>query len=131
MNLGVGIAGVGCVALAFGHATVGLAWVLPRLTDQGYPGTQLGPPHGTEAMVRVTWHIVTVFVLALGGLLVTLAWFPGADTTTALLRWFAAMWLTAAAMAFWVTRRHPRLLLRLPVPFTWVVIAILCWQAST
>jgi hypothetical protein len=81
-------------------------------------------------MLRVTWHLVTVFVLAVGGLLMTLAFVEEADPTTLMFRWFSAMWLGATAVAFWVVRRRPRDVLRLPVPFVWPVIALLCWKAS-
>jgi hypothetical protein len=47
------------------------------------------------------------------------------------LRWFAAFWLAATALASWEARRRPRSLLRFPVPLIFVVIAVLCWTAST
>ena len=61
----------------------------------------------------------------------TLAWDSGADPGTVLLRSFAAMWLAATAMALWVARRNPRNFLRRPVWSLWVVLAVLCWTAST
>lgn len=131
MNVGLGIAGVICVALGLGHSAVGLVWVLPGLTEERVPGTRLGPPSRTIGMVRVAWHIVTIFALASGGILVTLAWAPTVDPKVLLLRSFAVMWLAATAMAFWVGRRRLRALLRLPVWSLWVVLAVLCWQAST
>ena len=134
MDIGLGIAGLICVAMAFGHATIGLVWVLPGLSEERVPTTPFGPRSMTVVMVRVTWHIVTVFVLAVGALLMTLAWDADADPRASLLRWFVAMWLAATAMALWVARRglrNPRQLLRLPVPLLWVVVAVLCWQAST
>lgn len=131
MNVELAIAGLICVGLALGHATVGWVWVLPSLMEERLPTTPLGPPSATVGMIRITWHIVTVVALALGGLLIMLAWAPAADPKTLLLRWLAAMWLAATAMALWVGRRHPRRLLRLPVPLLWVVTAVLCWKAST
>lgn len=133
MDVGLAIAGLICVTLALGHTTVGVVWVLPNLTEERLPSTPFGPPSMTVAMVRVTWYIVTVFVLALGGLLLTLAWAEDASPETLLLRWFAAMWLAATAMAVWVVplrRRNLRNVLRLPVPLLWVVVAVLCWRAS-
>jgi hypothetical protein len=35
------------------------------------------------------------------------------------------------AMAGWNTRRRPRSLLRFPVPLVFLVIAVMCWTAST
>jgi hypothetical protein len=130
MNVELGIAGLISVALGLGHETLGLVWVLPGLTEERVPGTRFGPPSMTVSMVRVTWHIVTIFAMAAGGLLMTLAWSEAADPRTLLLRWFAAMWIVAAAMAFWVARVRVRNLLRLPVPLLWVVIAVLLWKAS-
>jgi hypothetical protein len=134
MNFELVIAGLICVGLALGHTTLGVVWVLPSLTEERLPGTPLGRPSLTVAMLRVTWYIVTVFVLAVGGILFTLAWAPDADPKTVLLRWLAAMWLVATAMAFLVAARRVRSvrgLLRLPVPLLWIVVAVLCWMAST
>jgi hypothetical protein len=131
MNVGLGTAGLICVALALGHETVGQVWVLPTFSKERLPSTRLGPSSMTEGMLRVTWHIVTIFALVLGGLLTTLAWDADAPPKTLLLRWFAAMWLAATAMAAWVTRRHLRFSPLLPVPLLWVVVAVLCWNAST
>ncbi len=131
MDVGLGIAGLLCVALALGHETVGQVWVLSTFSKERLSSTRLGPSSMTEGMLRVTWHIVTIFALGAGGVLTTLAWAEGADPTTLLLRWFAVMWLSATAMAAWVTRRHLRLSPLLPVPLLWAVIAVLCWRAST
>lgn len=134
MDVGLGIAGLLCVALALGHATLGLVWVLPAVTDERLPKTPFGPPAMTAATIHATWHIVTVFVLALGTLLMMLAWDADADPKTLLLRVFAAMWLVVAAVAIWVAARRvrgPRDLIRLPVPVFFVVVAVLCWNAST
>ncbi|HEX2057733.1 MAG TPA: hypothetical protein VHI71_05115 [Actinomycetota bacterium] len=133
MDVGLGIAGFICIAMAAGHTAIGVVWVLPSLTEERLPATPFGPPSTTVAMVRVTWFIVTVFVVALGGLLVTLAWSERVDPAAALLRWFAAMWVAATVMAVAVSPRslrRPRYFFRLPVPLLWVVVAVLCWQAS-
>jgi hypothetical protein len=131
MNVGLGIAGLLSVALALGHETVGQVWVLPTFSKQRLSSTRLGPSSLTEATLRVTWHVVTIFALGVGGVLITLAWDEGADSKTVLLRWFAVMWLAATVMAGWVTRRHLRLSPLLPVPLVWVVVAVLCWLGST
>ena len=134
MNVGLVIAGVICVALAVGHATLGLVWVLPGLTKERLPRTPFGPPSMTVAMVRATWHIVTVFALTVGGLLMTLAWDETGDPKTVTLRWLAAMWMGVAATAVFAGARRVhnlRDLLRLPVPVFFVIVAVLCWLAST
>jgi hypothetical protein len=131
MNVELAIVGLGCFVLAFGHTTVGLRWVLPNLTGGRLPSTPFGPPSMTLGMVRFTWHIVSVLLVGFGVLLVALAWAPDADPKTLLLRWFAAFWLAATVLACWNARRRPRSLLRLPVPLVFVVIAAMCWLAST
>jgi 4-amino-4-deoxy-L-arabinose transferase-like glycosyltransferase len=131
MNVVLAIAGLGCFVLAFGHTTIGLRWVLPNLTKGSMPSTPLGPPAMTLGMVRFTWQIVSVVLVAFGVLFMTLAWAPDADPKTLLLRWCAALWLAATALAGWNARRRPRSLLRSPVPLVFVVIAALCWTAST
>ena len=74
MNVGLAIARVLCVALALGHETMGRVWVLPTFSKERPSSTRLGPSSMTEGMLRVTWHIVTIFALGVGGILLTLAW---------------------------------------------------------
>ena len=134
MNVELGIAGLICVALGIGHTTVGAVWVLPHLTKERLPSTPFGPSSMTVAMVRVTWYIVTIFVLALGALLMILALAEDVDPKTVLLRSFAVMWLVATAMAVGIAGlgvSKLRYLLRLPVPLFFMVVAVLCWMAST
>ena len=134
MNTGLGIAGLICIAMAFGHETIGSVWVLPKLDEERLPKTPFGPQSMTASMIHVSWHVVTVFVFALGGVFVTLAWVDATDPRTIMLRWFAAMWLAATATAAWVViprLRNLRSFLRLPVPVLWVIVAVLCWQATT
>ncbi|HEU4421648.1 MAG TPA: hypothetical protein VFR67_03795 [Pilimelia sp.] len=70
-------------------------------------------------------------LVGFGILLMTLAWATDADPKTLLLRWFTALWLAVTALAFWNARRRPRSLLRLPVPLVFVIIAAMCWTASS
>ena len=131
MNVALAIAALGCFVLALGHATVGLRWVFPNLSKGSLPSTPVGSPSMTLGMVRFTWHIVSILLVGFGILLMVLAWAPGADARILLLRWVAALWLAATALAGWNARRRPSSLLRLPVPLVFVVIAVLCWSAST
>ena len=134
MDVATGIAGTLCVVLGLGHETIGLVWVLPNLTEERVPKTPFGSRAMTVSMIRVTWHIVTVFVIAVGTLLMALAWAEVADPEALMLRWFSVMWLGATAMALTVSIRRTRKLhslVRLPVPFVWVVIAALCWWAAS
>ncbi len=134
MDVGLATAGLICVGMAFGHAAIGWLWVLPSLTEERVRGTPFGSPSMTVSMLRVTWYIVTVFVLALGAVLLWLAWDSDANSKTILLRWFAGMWLTGAVMALGISAHRVRSLrgvLRLPVPILWVVVAVLLWNATT
>lgn len=131
MDGGLAVAGVISIVMAFGHATIGLRWVLPQVTEARLAQTPVGPARMSEEMLRVTWHIVTIFAIGSGGLLLNLAWAPDADPRTILLRWFAGIWIAATVMAGYVTRPRLRNLMRLPVPILWVMIAALCWWAST
>jgi hypothetical protein len=130
MNVALGIAGAASVALAVGHEAVGLVAVLRTIPEERLPATRFGPPSLTAAMLRVTWHLVGVFVLAGGGILLSLASGDERDPQVVVLRWLAAMWLAATAVAMWEVRRAPKNLLRLPVPLVWPVIALLCWRAT-
>jgi hypothetical protein len=131
MDIGLGIAGLLSVALACGHEAVGFLAVLPMITERRLDRTPLGPPSLTVAMVRVTWHLVGLFVVTAGLVLITLAVAEDAEARTVVLRWTAAMWIAATALALWSVRRKPAGILRLPVPLVWPVIAWLCWRAST
>ena len=135
MNVELTIAGLSCFVLAFGHTRIGLRWILPNLTAGRLPSTPFGPPSMTLGMLRFTWQVVSLMLLGFGILLMTLALAPDADPKTLLLRWFAALWLAATATACWDGRRRPRSLLRslrrFPVPLVFVLIAVMCWTAST
>jgi len=105
------IAGVCCFGLAVGHtALVGRA---------------------TPAMIRFTWDVVSIFLLAFAVLFVALASWPDAETRTLLLRWSAVLWLVATARAVWDARHRPSRLVRFPVVPVFVVIAALCWAAAS
>ena len=125
-------AGVLCVALAFGHATLGLAWVLPGVSQETLGTSPFGGRSLSAAAIHASWHIVTVFASASGIVLLFLA--SGADPTTTVLRVFSAMWLGIAMVAIWAAIKRikrARDLLRLPVPVLFVTVAVLCWVAST
>jgi hypothetical protein len=129
MTVELTIAGLSCFLLASGHAAVGLRWVLPALRQMPLPGTPFGPPSLTLAMLRFTWHIVSVMAVAFGVLLLALGLAPDADPETLLLRVVGAFWLLATVMALWSGRR-PRNLVRMPVPLVFLLVAVMCWIAS-
>jgi len=130
MNVELAIAAVSCFVLGLEHMTVGLRWVLPN--HEGAPAEHaVWSAVDALGTLRFTWHMMTVLLLAFGILFTTLAWARDADPKMVLLRWFAGLWLAATATAYWNARRRPRDLLRLPLPFLFIVIAVMCWTAST
>lgn len=130
MDVGLAVAGVLCVAMGLGHMTIGLVWVLPRIDKGDLPETPFGSRSMTQSMLRVTWHVVTIFATGVGAILTAIALDPDAGAKTVVLRWLAAMWLGAALMAAVVARPAWRHVPRLPVPVLWVVVAALCWRAA-
>jgi hypothetical protein len=131
MDAELTIAGLGCFLLAFGHAAIGFRWILPSLSKDSLPDTPFGSSRLTLAMLRFTWHVVSLMLLAFGFLLMTLALAPDADPKTLLLRWLAVFWLAAVALAGWSARRRLRSIIRFPVPVVMLLIAVMCWLAST
>jgi hypothetical protein len=131
MKAELATAGACCFLLAFGHTAIGVRWIFPILNEARLPGTPFGPPAMTLSMLRFTWLVVSLVALGFGILLVTLAAAPDADPETLLLRWLAVFWLAATAMALWQIRRRPSNLVRLPVPLVFLLVAVLCWAAST
>ncbi len=79
MDIGLAIAGAICLLMAVGHTMIGVRWILPGITEENLPKTPFGPHSMSVAMVRVTWFIVTIFVLGIGGLLLSLAWDESVD----------------------------------------------------
>ena len=130
MNIEIAVAGAACAVLAAGHTTVGL-FVLPKMTKDLLPETPFGPPAMTRNMIRITWHVVTLMLLALCSLLLTLAAGAGIDTETLVLRWLVGISAAAVALFAWAARGRLRDVMRLPVPLVFVVIGALCWVAST
>ena len=131
MSVELTLVGAGCFALALGHTTIGLRWVLPDLTNTPLRATPFGPPSLTLSMLRFTWNVVSLMLVAFGVLFLVLAADQDADPKTLLLRWFAALWLVATALACWDVRHRPRSLLRFPVPLLFLLVAMLSWIAST
>lgn len=133
MDAGLLVAGSLAIALGFGHMAVGLRWVLPGLAERELPSTPVGPGSVSMSMLRITWHIVTVFAVGIGVILVALA-SDGTDDPRALaLRGIGSIWIAATVMAGLVTpldRASIKRSLRFPIPYLWLVIGILCWIAA-
>ena len=127
-------AGLFSLLLAIGHETLGVAWILRGVTDEGMAKTPFGSERLSATAIHATWHIVTVFAGAVGIALLIMAVNETADPKTVVLRVFAAMWLGIAIVATSTAVRRVRRvrdLLRLPVPVFFVITSVLCWVAST
>jgi hypothetical protein len=131
MKLELTIAALCCFLLAVGHTAIGWRWILPGLTNRALLGTPFGSSRLSLGMLRFTWHVVSILLLGFGVLLITMAFAPGADTKTLVLRWLTGLWLAATAMAVWQARRRPSTIVRFPVPVVTFVIAAMTWIAST
>lgn len=131
MNTELLIAGVSSFVLAVGHAATGMRSVLPNLKKQRSSNQAQGLSATTVGMLRFSWHVVTLLLLAFAGSLISLAWAPHANANALLLRWFAALWLAIAVLAMWSARRRPTWLLRRPVPVLNILIAVMLVKAST
>ena|ERR671914_212151 len=130
MKLELVVGGITFIVAALGHETVSLVWILPGLTAERVDPTPFGPASMTAGMIRFTFHVVTLMLLGFGILLMTLAW-TDVDPKTFVLRWLAVLWLAATGTAFWTARSSPRFLLRLPVWLLFILVAVMCWNAST
>ena len=60
------IAGVLALIAAAIHGGVGEVKVVRNLSAEELPGTPLGGPRMTRAMIHVTWHLTTVAFIAVG-----------------------------------------------------------------
>ena len=131
MDITVLTAGLLSLLMAVGHESIGVVWVLPKLDQEHLPQTPFGPQSMTDGMIRVTWHVVTFFLMATGVVLVLIAGGESSEARNLFLRSLAVMWLVAAVMASVVVRFSWKKLRRLPVPLIWVLVAVLCWVGST
>lgn len=133
MDATLGIAGVLCLLLACGHAALGLLWILPGVQEEHLGTSPFGGKTLSAATIHATWHIVTVFAVSAGTVLLWLALDSDIDPKFVVLRVFSVMWLGIAAVAIRAGLRKVRRvrdLFNLPVPIFFVVVAVLCWIAS-
>lgn len=134
MDVPLVIAGALCMLLALGHATLGIRWVLPGVDPEHLSTSPFGGRGMSASTIQASWHIVTVFAVCSGATLLWLGLDTAADPRTVVLRVFAVMWFGIALVASWAgLKRATRIrdVMRLPVPILFVVVAILCWVAST
>ena len=133
MNVALGVAGIVCIAMSFGHTAIGVKWVLPAIGDAKFPASPFGGSSMSATMIRVTWFVVTIFAAGVGITLILLAWAPELGARAIFLRATGIMWSSATVMACTVAFRRTRSLrtmFRLPVPFLWLGVAIICWLAA-
>lgn len=130
MSISLLVAGLACVGMTVGHSAIGHLWVLPHLTTDRVAATPFGPPRLTVGLLRITWHIVSLFCLSFAVILLTMATADAPDLRTLVLRTVACMFVAAAVMAVAIIGFRLKYLVKLPVPLVWIGIAVLCWVAS-
>jgi hypothetical protein len=119
------------LAMAAGHTTIGVRWVLPHLRDESLPSSPFGTGAMTSAFITVTWHAVGVMLVAVGVVLSLLATRSlGGDGAIAV-RGVGAMFAASTLVVLWLARRRPANLLRAPMWLTFVAMAALCWLGAT
>jgi hypothetical protein len=121
-----------CGALAVGHTVIGNVWVLPRIPAGVLPRTPFGAGETTSAFLYVTWHILGIVLVGLGGILLVLAGLPRlGDAAATVVHAIGATFAAATALVLWQARRRPMTLLRAPMWVAFVVIAGLCWIGAS
>jgi hypothetical protein len=131
MNAALMAAALLAFAAAAIHGVVGDA-LLRRIDRSVLPPSFIGGPQSTFAMIRISWHIVTLTFLMSGGALLWIA----AASDAALVRgvgiFVAALYVTFAVLAIgYSIARLPSALIRHPAPLVFILIAALTgWGAS-
>jgi hypothetical protein len=127
------IAGILSLAAAAIHGGVGERLVVMRLPKEELPRTPFGGAASSMAMIRVTWHIVTLSFFAMG---VTLVLCTGLSAETAcagagrlVAASFLGYFVVAGAIA--IRRRTAKLVARHPAPLIFATVAVLAWFGST
>jgi hypothetical protein len=122
------VAGILGVLAAAVHGVGGEVLVVRRLSPATLPGSALGGPATTRAMIRATWHLTTVGFLAVGFALVLAGTVLHGDTGrgVALVAAGASSGFAAVVVGT-ALARGPRSLLHHPAPAVLTATAVLAW----
>ena len=125
---GLGLAGAGI------HGIAGQLLVVRKLTPADLPGTRIGGPKFTRAMIFASWHLTTVAFVAAGAMLLLAGTVLDGEAARAL-AFAAAAACTGFAvivLALGVTGATgvPKAFLRHPAPILLTVTAALAWSGA-
>ena len=130
MNVLVLAAAIICFLLATGHTVLGMRWILPGLRAEVLAVTPFGGVQLTRDALVVTWHLVGVMVVTLGGLLAVLASRSLTSDGVIAVRAVGILFLAATITVLWLVRHRPAHLARLPVWVLFIAVAALCWLGT-
>lgn len=136
MNLPFAIAAVLALFGAAIHGIVGERLVVSRLRRESLAPTKFGGPSMTMLMIRVTWHVVTLVFVVVGGALAVCTPAGSGEACAGVGRVAAISYLSFSALAFLLSfashgSRATRLLVRHPGPIVFLGVAGLSWWGST
>jgi hypothetical protein len=131
MNVYLLAAGVLCFALAVGHTVIGAIWVLTRLSTDSLPRTPFGGGAMTSVFIKVTWHVVGITLVSLGGLLVLFAGTALDHAEALAVRGIGLTFATMTVTILWLERHRPTTLIRAPMWVLFVAVAALCWWGTS
>jgi hypothetical protein len=127
MNAPFLVAGVLALVGVAVHGVAGERLVLRKLFAGPLPSTPFGGQFATKAMIRVTWHIVTVTFLAFGSALEVCGAMGTGDACRGIGVMAASSFTAYLAVAVVVVVRRPRMLVRHLGPLMFLAVAALTW----
>jgi hypothetical protein len=131
MNVMLIAAGSLSLAMAVGHTTIGVRWVLPHLRDEALPSSPFGTGAMTANFIVVTWHAVGVMLVSVGVVLSVLATRSLSGDGAIAVRGVGAMFAATTLVVLWLARRRPKGLVRAPMWLLFIAMALLCWLGAT
>lgn len=126
MNAYLLSAGIVSLFMAVGHTTIGLIWVLPRLSRDSLPRSPFGGGDMTSTFITVSWHVVGLTLLAVAAALLLMSRGHLAPDGAIVVRAIGSLFATTTALVLWLARRRPAGLLRAPMWLLFVAVSALC-----
>jgi hypothetical protein len=124
------VAGAIAMLAAGIHGGVGESIVLRPLFSGDLPSSRFGGPSATRAMIRATWHIVTLTFLAFGSGLVTCGLVGPSDACTGIGVVAASSFTAFVVLTFWLALRRPGSFFFHPGPLAFLAVAGLAWWGT-
>ena len=127
MNIPLLVAGPLALLGAAIHGGAGERLVLRKLFSGPLPSTPFGGHAATMAMIRVTWHIVTLTFLAFGSALEACGSLGAGDACRGIGVVAASSFTAYLALAVALALQRPRRLFFHPGPVMFLTVAALTW----